>query len=174
VAERDRLTAEERWVRALAVARREGDHARSDAVLTALGALYRDWGRLSKALDAYLALVDLRGDDPAGLAEALVEVGTTMYAAGRLPSAMNYFDQADEAMSEVDAPETHAQILVWCGRTRWEQGQHGAARRRWSQALAMLVDVDEEAADQVRALLTMEPDSLPSYWSKSSSSGGGG
>lgn len=162
----DRLRAEERWVRALAIVRRDGDHDRGQAVLSALGALYRDWGRLSKALDAYLGLVDLRQQlgDPAGTADALAEVGATMHAAGRLRSATEYFDRADELMSQVTAPTAHARILVWCGRTRWEQDQHDAARRRWSRALAMLVDVDDEAATYVRALLaTADPDEDPEF-----------
>lgn len=175
----DRLRAEERWVRALAIVRREGlrgglrDDGRSDAVLSSLGALYRDWGRLGKALDAYLGLVDLRRGrgDPARTAVALADVGTTMYAADRLPSATDYFDRADEAMNELTEAEAaapnavaaHARILVWGGRTRWEQSQHGAARRRWSRALAMLVDVDEDAANRVRVLLATEPDERPDF-----------
>lgn len=165
----DRLRAEERWVRALAITRRDGLDARGQVVLSALGGLYRSWGRLGKALDAYLGLVDLRrdADDPVGTAEALAEVGTTMHAAGRLRSATEYFDRADEVLSSSagGSPAAHARILVWCGRTRWEQGQHGAARRRWSRALAMLVDVDENAANRVRGLLATEtPD-----WANTSS-----
>lgn len=174
----DRVRAEERWVRALAVLRRDGLPGR-DRVLSALGSLYRDWGRLSKALDAYLGLVDVRRDagDPAGTAAALTEVGTTMHAAGRLRSAMDYFDQADEAMRQAGgAPSDHARILVWCGRTRWEQGDHAAARHRWSRALAMLVDVDDTEADRVRALLATDPESEPEfpYLSNTSSSPSGG
>ncbi len=172
----DRVRAEERLVRALAVARREGlpDKVR---VLSALGALYRDWGRLSKALDAYLGLVDVRRDagDLVETAAALAEVGTTMHAAGRVRSAMDYFDQADEVMTEAGGPVAdHARILVWCGRTRWEQGRHGPARHRWSRALAMLVDVDEGEADRVRALLATGPESEPDYLSNTSSSPSGG
>jgi len=169
----DRLRAEERWVRALAITRRDGLSDLGQAVLRALGDLYRDWGRLSKALDAYLGLVDLRQDagDPAGTADALASVGATMHAAGRLRSATEYFDRADAVLGEVaGAPEAHARVLVWCGRTRWEQGQHGAARRRWSQALAMLVDVDEDAANEVRELLATEP----TYSTNTSSSPSGG
>jgi tetratricopeptide (TPR) repeat protein len=172
----DRVRAEERWVRALAVARRDG-LPDQDRVLSALGALYRDWGRLSKALDAYLGLVDVRRDagDAAGTAAALAEVGATMHAAGRVRSAMEYFDQADEMMSRAGAaPADHARVLVWCGRTRWEQGHHGAARRRWSQALAMLVDVDEAGADRVRALLASEDGDPADYLSNTSSSPSGG
>jgi tetratricopeptide (TPR) repeat protein len=134
-------------------------------VLSALGALYRDWGRLGKALDTYLALADLRREtaDPAAVADALAEVGATMHAAGRLTSAQDYFDRADEELSEDTSP-AHARILEWCGRTRWEQGHHGAARRRWSRALAMLVDVDDEGADRVRALLATEPDGHLPTW----------
>lgn len=159
----DRLRAEERWVRALAITRRDGLGDQGQAVLSALGTLYRDWGRLGKALDAYLALVDLRRDagDPTGTAAALTDVGTTMHAAGRLRSAQDYFDRADEELSEDTSP-VHARVLEWCGRTRWEQGHHGAARRRWSRALAMLVDVDDAGADRVRALLATDPeDHLP-------------
>ena len=170
----DRLRAEERWVRALAIARRDGLGDRGQAVLTALAELYRDWGRLGKALDAYLGLVDLRAGDPAGTAAALAEIGATMHAAGRLAAATDYFDRADETMADAEDadPEAHARILVWCGRTRWDQGEHGAARRRWSRALALLVDVDDDAANQVRALLAMAPDDQPDY--SSSSSGGVG
>ncbi|MFC4858235.1 hypothetical protein [Actinophytocola glycyrrhizae] len=174
----DRVRAEERWVRALAVTRREGLPGQ-DRVLSALGSLYRDWGRLGKAVDAYLGLVDVRrgAGDPAGTAAGLAEVGTTMHAAGRVRSAMDHFDQADELMGRTGAaPADHARVLVWCGRTRWEQGHHAAARRRWSRALAMLVDVDEDAANRVRALLATEPEDDPDfpYLSNTSSSPSGG
>ncbi|MFI7680334.1 hypothetical protein [Actinophytocola sp. NPDC049390] len=172
----DHLRAEERLVRALAIARREGLPGK-DHVLSSLGALYRDWGRLSKALDAYLGLVDVRRDagDPVGTAAALAEVGATMHAAGRVRSAMDYFDQADEVMTEASGPPVeHARVLVWCGRTRWEQGLHGPARHRWSRALAMLVDVDEAGADRVRALLANGPAHEPDYLPNTSSSPSGG
>lgn len=174
----DRLRAEERWVRALAIARRDGLRDRSRAVLSALAELYRSWGRLSKALDAYLGLVDLTQDagDPAATANALAEVGATMHAAGRLTSATEYFDRADDLLTHApDAePTAHARILVWSGRTRWEQGEQGAARRRWSRALAMLVDVDDEAANRVRELLATAPDDQPAFYMSSSSPGGVG
>ena len=45
------------------------------------------------------------------------------------------------------------QILVSWGRALRDQGLDGPARRQWSRALAMLIDVDDEAAEAVRALL---------------------
>jgi tetratricopeptide (TPR) repeat protein len=171
----DQQRAEERLVRALAIARRTGGR-QNDAVLTALAGLYRDWGRLGKALDAYLGLVDLRREagDPAGTAAALAEVGATMHAAGRLRTAMEYFDRADEEIADAPATETsHARILVWCGRTRWEQGLHSDARRRWSRALALLVDVDDTAANEVRELLANGPAERTQTSNTSWSSSGG-
>jgi tetratricopeptide (TPR) repeat protein len=168
----DRDRAEAQWVRALAIIRNPraaGDPQRGAAVLAGLAELYRNWGRLSKALDADLALVDLRraAGDAVGTAEALATVAGTMRAAGRLNSAAEYLASADDAMSSAsaDTPDlvtTHARILVRRGRTLWDLGQHDAARRPWSRALAMLIDVDDEAADRVRALLaTRSGESLP-------------
>lgn len=118
-------------------------------------------------------MVDLQraAGDAVGAAEALTELAATMRAAGRLSSAIDYFTQADEAMSPIteaagtspDVVAVHAQILVSWGQALWDQGHHGAARRRWSRALAMVIDVDDVAADHVRALLATAPeDQLPS------------
>jgi tetratricopeptide (TPR) repeat protein len=165
----DRTRAEAQWVRALAIIRspraQGGDPERGAAVLAGLAELYRDWGRLSKALDADLALVDLRraAGDSVGTAEALATVAGTMHAAGRLNSAAEYLASADNAMSTapVDTPDlvtAHARILVLRGRALWELGQHASARRPWSRALAMLIDVDDDAAGRVRALLATKSD----------------
>jgi tetratricopeptide (TPR) repeat protein len=157
----DRVGAEAQWVRALAITRRPpgGElRERGAAILGELGGLYREWGRLGKALDAYLGLVDLRRAAGAAreTAEALATVAATMYAAGRPESAAGYFAEATRAMPEDTEDPLYARILVWWGRVLWEQGERGPARRRWSQALARVVDVDEDLAEHVRALLATE------------------
>jgi tetratricopeptide (TPR) repeat protein len=170
----DRTRAEAQWVRALAIVRRLPDDTttRAEQILTGLSELYRQWGRLGKALDVNLRLVDLRraAKDTAGTADALATVADTMRAAGRLDSAAMHLAQADEVMSQLtdtaDVPSeillARARILVTWGRTLWEEGNHGAARRRWSLALAMMIDIDDNAADQVRAMLATAPqDPLP-------------
>jgi hypothetical protein len=181
----DRLRAEEQWVRALAIVRRgEAEHGdREVAILTGLGSLYRDWGRLSKALDADLAIVELHraAKDPAATAAALARVATTMLDADRPGSAADYLAAADGELGDVDLPEFHARIITWWGRALWLSGEHAAARRQWSRALAMLIDIDDTAADHVRALLASAPsDPLPDGYpiggrnTSSSSSGGSG
>jgi tetratricopeptide (TPR) repeat protein len=165
----DRLRAEAQWVRALAVFRREhGEVGRGAAILTGLAALYREWGRLGKALDADLSLVELRRSEgePVRTAQALTEVATTMREAGRLRTAADYFGQADAELSPITGEDdagpgplsVHARILLWGGRTWWDLGESGRARRWWSRALAMMIDVDDDIADHVRALLATAPD----------------
>ncbi|HET9143515.1 hypothetical protein [Actinophytocola sp.] len=173
----DRLRAEAQWVRALALVRRalrdrpedEPTRARAVAILTDLGVLYRQWDRQSKALDTGLELVELHRSAGEALpaAEALAQIGTTLYRTGRVDSAAGYFAAADAALAEISAPvpdvvRRHARILEWCGRALWARGAHGAAKRHWSKGLAMTVDVDDALADRLRALLATAPgDELP-------------
>jgi tetratricopeptide (TPR) repeat protein len=182
----DRLRAEEQWVRALAIVRRGELGERELAILTGMSELYRDWGRLSKALDAELAIVELHRatKDPGGTASALARVADTMLAADRPSSAVSYLSQADDVLTAVDLPALHAQVITSWGRALWVTGEHGAARRQWSRALALLIDFDDAAADHLRELLASAPDSpLPEDYpiggsggrnTSSSSSGGKG
>jgi tetratricopeptide (TPR) repeat protein len=178
----ERVRAEEQWVRALAIVRRAAKADRAEAILAGMSTLYRDWGRLGKALDADLGLVDLRREagDPVGIAEALATVADTMRLAGRIRSAADYLAQADAVITGAGDPLPHARIVAAWGRALWELGEPGPARRQWSRALAMLIDVDDEAADAVRALLATEPEEpLPNDYpgvpnTSSSASGGSG
>jgi hypothetical protein len=153
----DRLTAEAQWVRALAVWRELAEHTRVVGVLTALIGLYRSWGRFHRALDAAVELVSetQRAADDRGTALALGAVGVTMLAANRPDSAVDYLNQADRAMSQLVEPLTaeHAHTLVALGRAHWRLGAWSMARRRFSAALALWVDLDDTEADYVRLLL---------------------
>jgi hypothetical protein len=153
----DRLTAEAQWVRALAIWQELAEHTRVVGVLTALIGLYRSWGRFHRALDAAVELVSetQRAADDRGTALALREVGVTMLAANRPDSAVDYLNQADRAMSQLAEPLTadHAHTLVALGRAHWRLGAWSMARRRFSAALALWVDLDDTEADHVRLLL---------------------
>jgi tetratricopeptide (TPR) repeat protein len=188
----DQLRAEAQWVRALAIVRRalrddpddEPNQARAVAVVTGLGALYRQWGRLSRALDADLELVELHRTAGEALptAQALAQVAETLHAVGRLESAADYFTQADAALSAIGSPvpdvvRRHVRVLESSGRVYWERGQHGGAKRHWSRALAMAIDVDDAFADRLRALLATapaEPLPDPAQEPNTSSSASGG
>lgn len=157
-------TAEAQWVRAEAVWRRLGDRPKMIAVMAELGRMYRSWGRHHLALDAFFEVVSeyRRGGDDHGLAVALYEVGMTMLAAGRADSAVEYLSQADGVFDALSGPveAEHARALVGLGRAQWSQGAYGRARRHFSAALALWVDLDDAAADKVRLLLST-PDGQP-------------
>lgn len=160
----ERDVGEAQWVRALAVWRRLDNHAGVVRVLVALRELYRSWGRLHRALDACFELVTVhqrRGDDR-GLALALTEVGITMLAADRPDAAVDYLTRANTAWeaTAVPVPSAQAGTLLALGRAHWRQDAWGLARRRFSDALALWVDVDEIQAERVRRLLS-HPDGDP-------------
>jgi tetratricopeptide (TPR) repeat protein len=156
------VLAEEQWVRALKLADELGDRDSTAAVLSALGVLYRGWGRLDKALDTLVELVDeyQRVDEPINLAGALTELGATMLTAGRPADAPVYLARADTVLADAPTEATaalRARVFELWGQALWSTEQRGAARRRWHQALALLADVDEQSADRIRTLLTTDP-----------------
>jgi hypothetical protein len=78
-----------------------------------------------------------------------------MLEVGRVDSAIDYATRAQDAVEALpDAPaRQRAEVAVLLGRALWASGAESVARRRFSHALALLVDVDDAAADRVRALL---------------------
>lgn len=162
----DRETGMRQWIRAQKLADDHGEHDRSVRIRNALGGLYCQWGRLSKAIDTYIALVDehQRAGERIAAAGALTELGAVMLDARRPTDATVYLSRADELFTEAE-PEptlvpTHARALELWGRALWRAGKRGSARRRWERALAMLVDHDDTAANRVRALLANPDESL--------------
>ena len=161
----DFLTAEMLWVRALKIRDRLPDRAGRVHVLRSLAGMYGSWGRWHRALDAVFEVeMEFRREprDPAGLAGALADIGTTMLGAARPDSAADYLKQAVTAYRQLaePAPVDQAYALVSWGRALWTQDAWVAARRRFSAALALLVDVDDTLADQVRHLLR-QPNGQP-------------
>lgn len=152
----DPTTADDQWRRAFALAQRLGDHDHAAAALRRVGRLRRGTGALGRALTAFFELVRVRTDqgDDLGLVEALTEVGTTMQRAGRPGDAEYFLRRAWEALpADPPTPARHAAALVDLGRAWADRGAHATAVRCYSPALAALLDVDEAAAGEVRALL---------------------
>jgi tetratricopeptide (TPR) repeat protein len=153
----DHRKAEAQWVRALAIWDRLPEHEPVARVLGALVDLYRAWGRFHRALDAGFDLVSQtqRVGDERSAALALHEVGVTMLAAHRPDSAVDYLNQADLAMGRLAEPVTadRAHTLVALGRAYWQLRKWTRARRQFSAALALWVDLDDIESDRVRQLL---------------------
>lgn len=152
----DTTAADDQWRRAFALTQRLGDHDRAAALLHRVGDLRRTTGSLGRALTAFFELVRVRTEqgDRLGLAEALTEVGATMLRAGRIGDAEHFLRRAWKALpANPPAPVRHAATLVNLGRAWEERGAHATAMRCYSPALAALVDADDRAADEVRALL---------------------
>jgi tetratricopeptide (TPR) repeat protein len=158
----DEVTAERQWVRAVRLSDDDEDYDRTVQALTALAGLYQSWGRLDKALDTWVDLVDehQRAGNVIATAHALAEVGFAMLAADRAADAPTYLSRADELLSEAKpalvSASAHARVLEAWGHALWQTGQHGAARRRLSRALAMVVDHDDPTAERIRAALATE------------------
>ncbi len=162
----DFLTAETQWVRASAIGRQLDDDRRIGDVLDSLSELYRMWGRTHRLLDVlFMRLVRTqRLGDESAVARVLAELGSTMLTADRTDSAVDYLSRADQAFDglRTPSPRDHADVLITLGRIRWSLGRHAAARRCFSRSLAMLVDLDDAAADRVRRLLaTRDEEPLP-------------
>lgn len=164
----DKATAAKQWIRALRLSDRVGDYEGTVEVLTALAELYRRWGRLDKAMDTYLELVEehQRADDPIATATALTELGVTMLDAGEPADAMTYLSRADDLLMKAEPAESqaesvsaiHARALEQLGQAQRLTGQPRLARRNVARALELVDGLDEVSADRIRALLTVPPD----------------
>ncbi|GAA3039452.1 hypothetical protein GCM10010484_32630 [Actinokineospora globicatena] len=136
----DDLLAESHLVRALAV-------ADARAVLADLVDLFSRGAQWHRALDAAFELLSevRRRGEPAG--ETLLLIGEIMLRASRFPAAVIYLDRAEQALG------SRLDLAVALARAHQGMGSAGPARRHLHRALAMAVDVDDDAAAHVRALL---------------------
>ena len=153
--------ADRQWRRAFSLTDATYDHARSAELLLLIGERRRTAGLLGQALTIFHELIRLFTDtnDRLGLAEALIEMTVTLLRAGRRGDAEHYLGRAIDTLTAEEPSPTEVtrrtQALVRIGRL-WEQlGSPGKAVPLYSSALAMLVDVDDETADEVRALLAV-------------------
>lgn len=151
--------ADRQWRRAFSLTDATHDHRRSAALLLLIGARRRTAGLLGQALTVFHELIRLFTDtnDRLGLVEALIEMTVTLLRGGRRGDAERYLGRAVDTLATEEPSPTevtrHTQALVRIGQL-WEELEFsGKAVPVYSNALAMLVDVDDEAADEVRALL---------------------
>lgn len=161
----DLLLAESQLVRAVEVWQQVHDEGRVDATLSELVRVFSVSGQWARALDAAFVLLDVQRGRGQGRAAArtLALIGGLMRQAGRSESALEYWQQAESAFAAIDVdPREPAGVLLVAGRHQWVLDRHRPAQDAWHRALALLVDVDDDAAEQVRAHLRLRPgDPLP-------------
>ena len=110
------------------------------------GALDRAWADLAAATDT------------ARLYRATTGLGRILFTVGRSADAAHQLDQARQLFLDGDLdgavpPREHADTLILLAAARRAQGRSGRAATALHDALALLVDRDENAADNVRRLL---------------------
>ncbi|WET81681.1 hypothetical protein P3102_10950 [Amycolatopsis sp. QT-25] len=162
----DWLMADARWVRVLSLARAQQDHDVACKTLATLGDFYRRWGRLHRAMDVLSDLIATcdRVHDNHGALRALRSLASVLLDADRATAAVPPLVRAVALAAADDAIEegVHADLLIMLGRAYWMSNRIRAGREAFSNALALLVDVDADGADHVRSLLATPDDgSLP-------------
>ena len=158
--------ADRQWRRAYALTEKLGDRERSAELLLRVGRLRRGKGAFGRALTVFHELVSLRQDtdNEPGLAEALTELGITLFDAGRDTEARHFLERAGSVMSPGDdavvpTSARRTEVLIAIGRA-WEHAHAPAkAMVHYGRALAALIDVDDVAADEVRTMLAAARDS---------------
>lgn len=159
-ADHHRDLAERQWISAFTVARQAGLDDAADQISRRLAALYREWGRLHKSLDVLQNLVDRHRANPdsdaTDRADALADLGATYLQANRPADAADALIEADGLLRKSHSGAVlrlHGRVLTTLGRAAEAQGEPSTASRHYSRALALLIDVDEQAAQDARACL---------------------
>lgn len=153
----DYRAAELDGMRELAIWRKLDDYAGAVDALTRLADTYRGRDRLHRVIDCGDEVLSwsLRHQEPAGVVAALRNLGLLMVEVGKFDLGLDYLTRARDALDA--APEVpiplRAEVIVQLGRAHWIAGAESRAKRRFSDALAMVVDVDDLMADRIRALL---------------------
>lgn len=162
--------------------RRHGDLVRAEEVATSEWEVWRRLGdtpmmaaslwrradmfalrrRGDRELGCYERLESLhRGRDAharAGLVRVLTAKGSAFLAYGRVESALESLLRAEKVVRALPdfPPEEQAAVFEWTGRALWASGETRVARRRFFDALALLVDLDERGAERIRRLLEQD------------------
>jgi tetratricopeptide (TPR) repeat protein len=151
----DYRNAEFDGMRELAIWRQLDDYPGAVGALRRLADTFRLRDRLHLVIDCADQILtwSLRHQDQ--VAGALRNLGLVMVEAGRVDSAIDYLSRARVASDALpDLPVAQrAELIAQLGRALWMSGAESLARRRFSEALALLVDVDDVAAERMRVLL---------------------
>ncbi|MFE9748792.1 hypothetical protein ACFYOT_28120 [Saccharothrix saharensis] len=158
----DLAAAEEYAAREWDLWRRAGRTADAVRLLWWRAEISRRRGRADLELRCYERLESLHdtdsvdADERAALVRVWAAAASALLAHDRADLAVDWARRAEHAVRALPdfPPVEQALVFEWSGRALWASDAVGPARRRFSEALALLVDVDDTAADRIRRLLT--------------------
>jgi tetratricopeptide (TPR) repeat protein len=151
--------AERAWLRALAVVEHLNDTTRSVHFLHLLATNYLNWERPHKALDMLLEITEIheRVNEPIKTAQTQAQVAHIMANAGRPDAAIDYLGRADRLLRarphiNPEVTSLRAIVLSDLGQLHAQMGKINNARSCYHQALALVIDTDDQAAELIRSL----------------------
>jgi tetratricopeptide (TPR) repeat protein/transcriptional regulator with XRE-family HTH domain len=144
---------------ALALYRAAGDPAGERAALNNLGWCHARRGSYHDALEICgQALAMAAGPDSERTrAATLHSIGYAHHQLGQQAQAIACFQEAIRVGGQLGDQHHRATFLIHLGDAHQAAGDDGAARAAWRQALQVLDDLNDPAADQVRARLGHRP-----------------
>ncbi|MCE6995070.1 hypothetical protein LZG04_09650 [Saccharothrix sp. S26] len=157
----DLAAAEEHASREWDLWRRAGRTAEAVRLLWWRAEMARRRGRADLELRCYERLESLHdtdgvdADERAALVRVWAATASALLAHDRADLAVDRARRAENAVRALPdfPPVEQALVFEWSGRALWARDSVGPARRRFSEALALLVDVDDTASDRIRGLL---------------------
>lgn len=157
----DHRFAEAEGLQELAVWRELDEPDEHVAALDALTRTFLARDRLHLAMDCAdeRLAVHIDHDRHRDIAADLQRLGVLLLLADRPDTAVDYFTRARAAFDDLpDVPaRQHAHVRMLLGRALWATTGAAAAKRAFSSALSLVVDVDDRAAERIRALLGTPP-----------------
>jgi len=136
---------------------RETDDRYGEAMaLSNMGNVYRELDRLTEALDhTERALAIRRGlDDRHGESFTLNSAGDIYRMLGRYDEAVQALNEARQIRQQYRDRHNEAVSLCSLAEVMMDRGDPRAAREYWTQAIAMLRELDQERAEVVRRRMT--------------------
>ncbi|ONI91785.1 hypothetical protein ALI144C_00665 [Actinosynnema sp. ALI-1.44] len=150
--------AEAEGLAELAVWRELDDPDEHVAALDSLARTFLARDRLHRAMDCADERLEVHIEHGRqhDIAADLQHLGRLMLLADRPDTAVDYLTRARDAFDELPGvtAQQHARVRMLLGCALWRTGGEAGARREFSNALRVVVDVDDTTADKIRELLS--------------------
>ncbi|MFM9414320.1 tetratricopeptide repeat protein [Peptococcus simiae] len=157
----DAAAIEDFLVQQANLAKESGDHAGIIAVNNELGGIWRAQGKYDEARYLYEQILSMMIDaglqDSVHYATALLNTGDVYLAQEDYVSADRYFDQAEQLYRDLGYAEAYPMAALYNNQSvaARQQGRYAQARQLLVQALAIIEQVPEAAAEVGTSLLNI-------------------